>query len=147
VTSLASLIPRLRKYFGDRRAAPRCATRLEKALAVHVYLADAKGAAGETKAPRLVGYTNDVSETGLGIVLPTVRLAGRRVDSPERALRVVVGLPHEQVEMQVVGVRSVELEAGEPESGYLVGVHIREMAPDDRRRYLKYLRSLAVGDI
>ena len=88
-----------------------------------------------------------MSETGLGIVLPTVRLAGRRVDSPERALRVVVGLPREQVEMQVVGVRSVELEAGEPESGYLVGVHIREMTPDDRQRYLKYLHSLAVEDI
>ena len=47
--------------------------------------------------------------------------------------------------MQVVGVRSVELEEGVPESGYLVGVRISGMAPDDRRRYLKYLRSLAVG--
>ena len=147
MTSLANFIPRLRKYFADRRVAPRYATRLEKALVVHVYLSDAKGAAGETKPARLVGYTHDVSETGLGIVLPTTRIAGRRVDSPGRALRVVVGLPNEQVEMQAAGVRSVELEEGEPGSGYLVGVHIGEMAPDDRRRYLKYLGSLAVGRI
>lgn len=94
----------------------------------------------------VAGRTRDVSETGLGVVVSDVRIAGRRIDKPGRALRVVVGLPDGPVEMRVVGVRSVQLEEDDPESGHLVGVHIGEMAPEDRKRYMKYLRSFVVGE-
>jgi len=137
-----SFIARLRKYVGERRAAPRYATRLEKSLTVYVSLSDPK-----LTGARLVGYTRDVSETGLGVVLPELRIAGRSVVHPERELRLMIGLPYEPVEMRAAAVRHVELGEDEFDSGYLVGVQIREMSPADRGRYMKYLRSLAVGDV
>ena len=144
MSSLTNLIPRLRKYLGERRAAPRYATRLEKTLAVHVQLLEE----GPGPSGRLIGYTRDLSETGLGVILPQLRIAGRSVVNPERLLVVIVGIPPEPVEMRAVGVRYAELdEEGGIDHGYLVGVHIREMTPTDRTRYLKYLASLAVGEI
>ena len=145
--SLTNLIARLRGRPSERRAAPRYTTRLEKALPVHVHLLE-QSEGGDQPTGRIVGYTRDVSETGLGIVVPHLRIAGRTIVNPERLLLVVAGIPTGPVTMRAAGVRHVELdEKDSVDSGYLVGVHIREMEPDDRARYLKYLASLAVGDI
>ena len=139
---LMSIISRLRKYVGERRAAPRYATHMEKALVVYVSLSDPKLAGA-----RLVGYTRDVSETGMGLVLPELRIAGRSVMHPGRGLRLLLGLPYEPVEMRATAVRHVELGEGEVDSGYLVGVQIKEMSPADQTRYAKYLRSLAIDEV
>ncbi|MDQ3908631.1 MAG: PilZ domain-containing protein [Acidobacteriota bacterium] len=143
---LTNLLARLRKPHGERRAAPRYATHLENRLSVHVDLADAK--LGPSRAQRepqqLIGYTRDVSESGLGVVLPDVRIAGRLVVGRDRSLRVRLGLPGRVVEMSAQAVRHVPLEGGE--TGYLVGIQIQEMSQDDRAYYAKFLRSLAVPD-
>ncbi|HYO63598.1 MAG TPA: PilZ domain-containing protein [Pyrinomonadaceae bacterium] len=142
-----SYIARLRKYIGERRAAPRYVTRLEKSVTVYVYLLDPKTGAETGRGARLVGYTRDVSETGLGVILPEVRVAGRSIVREGRELRLLVGIPHEPVEMQAAVVRHVRLEKGELDGGYLVGVHITSMGEADRARYAKYLSKLAVNDI
>lgn len=81
VSLFNDLIARLRANVGNRRAAPRYMTHLEKALVVHIYLPDATAhdGGGGKRAPRLVGHTRDVSETGLGVVVPDIRLAGRNL--------------------------------------------------------------------
>ncbi|HEX5708426.1 MAG TPA: PilZ domain-containing protein [Pyrinomonadaceae bacterium] len=139
-----SLTARLRRFVGDRRAAPRYpVTHLEKALVVHITLGD--GGDAMRGGARLVGYTRDVSETGLGVVLPDVRIGGRLIVNPERALRLLVGLPTGAVEMTATAVRYAEPEGDE--SGYLVGVHINEMPKAHRALYLKFINSLAVGEM
>jgi hypothetical protein len=92
----------------------------------------------------IVGYTRDVSETGLGIIVPQIRTGGLDMSIPERKLRVLLGLPFEQVEMEVAPARYVKLERKEDEvdTGYLVGVHITEMSAEHRARYLKFLKTL-----
>ena len=142
-----SFIARFRKYIGERRAAPRYTTRLDKSLTVYVYLLDPKTGADTGSGSRIVGYTRDLSETGLGVILPEVRVAGRSVVRGERDLRLLIGLPGEPVGMRATVVRHVKLEADGLDTGYLVGVQIKEMADADRARYMKYLRRLAVNDI
>lgn len=148
MSGLKSLFARFRKYAGDRRTATRYVTHLENSLTVYVYLADARlpqGAAEQTA--RLVGYTRDLSEVGLGIVLSELRLAGRNIAHPDRKLRIRLGIPPEPVEMQGVVVRHIVLDQSDGvDSGYLVGVQIKEMSNDDRARYLKYLNKLAVNE-
>jgi PilZ domain len=143
---LTNLIARLRKPRGERRAAPRYATHLENRLSVSVHLADAKPASERTqRAPQeLIGHTRDVSESGLGVVLPDVRIAGRVIVGSDRGLLVRLWLPGRVVEMSARAVRHAPLEGGEP--GYLVGIEIQAMSQDDRAYYLKFLRSLAVPD-
>ncbi|MDQ3908396.1 MAG: PilZ domain-containing protein [Acidobacteriota bacterium] len=143
---LGNLLARLRKPRGERRAAPRYGTHLENRLTVHVHLADSKlERPRDQRAPQhLVGYTRDVSESGLGVVLPDVRIAGRAVVGRDRTLRVQLGLPGRVVEMSAVAVRQAPLEGGE--AGHLVGMQIQEMSHDDRAYYTKFLRSLALPD-
>jgi PilZ domain len=146
MSALTNLIARLRKPHGERRAAPRYSTHIENRLSVYVHLADAK--TGRPRAQRepqeLIGYTRDVSESGLGVVLPDVRIAGRTIVGSDRGLRVRLWLPGRVVEMSARAVRHVPLEGGE--TGYLVGIQIQAMSQDDRAYYVKFLRSLAVPD-
>lgn len=140
---IESLTARLRMYVGNRRAAPRYTTHLEKALTVHIYLS--RPGTGGTAAPRLVGFTRDVSETGLGVVIPDIRLSGRQLVSPDRTLHVLVGIPSGAVAMTASAVRYAEADEGT--GGYLVGLHIAEMEPRDRALYAKFINSLAVSEI
>lgn len=129
----------------ERRAAPRYTTHLEKRLSVQLQFADLK--LERPRAPHdlsLSGYTRDVSESGLGVILPGVRIAGRSIIGADRALRLLLGLPGGVVEMSAEAVRHVPLEGDEP--GYLVGIQIRDMSREARERYINFLRSLAVPD-
>lgn len=145
---LKGFFSHLRRHTAERRAAPRYTTHLSEALVVYLYHAEQKTREGSSEPePRLIGYTRDVSETGLGVVLSSLRLAGLDITHGERKLRALVGIPSSPVGMQVMVVRHVELEPDGADSGFLVGVRITEMHPADRTRYLKYLKQLSVGEM
>ncbi|HVF51225.1 MAG TPA: PilZ domain-containing protein [Pyrinomonadaceae bacterium] len=145
---LNSYIARLRGLVGNRRVAPRYATHLEKSLVVYVHLLDGReGEDSPRRAAKIVGYTRDVSETGLGIVVPEIRLGGVTIVNPNRTLRILVGIPHEPVEMQCAPARYVRLEDEGLDAGYLVGVQIISMSKEDRARYTSYLKTFIVEGI
>ncbi|HEX8117165.1 MAG TPA: PilZ domain-containing protein, partial [Pyrinomonadaceae bacterium] len=68
---LRTIASRLREFVGNRRRAPRFKVR----LAVFVSLLDPTP--GAPPAGGIAGHTRDVSEDGLGIILPAIRLGGR----------------------------------------------------------------------
>jgi hypothetical protein len=148
MSRLKTLIARFRKHVGNRRAAPRYATHLEKSVVVYVHLLNAKeGEASPRHAAKIVGYTHDLSETGLGIIVPDIRLGGVTIINPQRHLRILLGIPPEPVEIRAAPARYVKLDEGELDGGYLIGAQIIEMSKPDRARYLKYLKSFAVETI
>lgn len=145
---LKTYIARLRGYVGNRRVAPRYATHLEKSLVVYVHLQDAReGEDNPRRAAKIVGYTRDVSETGLGIVVQEIRLGGVTIVNPTRTLRVLVGIPPEPVEMQCTPARYVRLDDAGLDAGYLVGMQITSMSKQDRARYMSYLKTFKVEGI
>lgn len=126
----------------ERRAAPRFTTHLERRLVVNVSLGDAGNRPEGARGPSvLAGYTRDVSATGLGIVVPDIRINNSNVTRPDRALRIMLGLPGEPVEIQAIPVRYVELEKDSESKGYLVGVHITKMSERNRSRYEAFLNT------
>ena len=129
----------------ERRAAPRFTTHLERRLVVNVSLLDMKpdGSRGPTV---LAGFTRDVSESGLGIVLPDIRIGKSSVTRPDKTLRIMLGLPGEPVEIHALPVRYVELEEGGESDGYLVGVRIIEISERDRSRYQEFLKTLSIKE-
>jgi hypothetical protein len=121
-------------------------THLERSLVIYVSRIETGATLlGEARRqPLIVGYTRDVSETGLGVIVPQIRTGGLDLSIAERRLRLLLGLSPEPLEMEVAPVRYVKLERKEDEvdTGYLVGVHITEMRAESRRRYLKFLKTL-----
>jgi PilZ domain len=133
----------------DRRAAPRFpTTHLEKRLVVNVSLLDTKSKPDTTRGPSvLAGYTHDVSEVGMGIVVPDIRIGSFNITRPGRTLRIALGIPGAPIEMHAVAARFIQMEkdAG-TEGGYLIGIQITNMSERDRSRYLDFLNSLKIKE-
>lgn len=124
----------------ERRVAPRFTTHLESRLVVNVALLDMKPDGSRGPAV-LAGFTRDVSESGLGIVLPDIRIGKSSVTRPDRTLRIMLGLPGEPIEIHALPVRYVEMEEGGESEGYLLGVRIIKMSARDRSRYDAFLKT------
>lgn len=129
----------------ERRAAPRFTTHLETRLVVNVSLLDVKTKPDNARLRGvLAGYTRDLSETGLGIVVPDIRIGGLNITRPDRMLRIMLGLPGQPIEIRAVPVRYVELEeeADGEKARYLIGMLIKEMSKRHRSQYNAFLKSL-----
>jgi hypothetical protein len=89
--------------------------------------------------PSLDGHTFDISPTGIGLVVPAIRIGGHYLAGSDRRLYVKLELPDGPVEMNVVPVRYESLEEDQQESGYLIGANIVEMSVADRAHFLEYV--------
>ena len=136
---LRTIVNSLRRFVGERRRAPRHAVRLR----VTVSLAEQAG-----HAPRSVsGHTCDLSATGLGLVLPAIRIGERYLTGEGRRIAVALELPARAVTFHATPVRYERLDADESggAAGYLVGAQITDMADEDRAHFDEYLRGLRNG--
>lgn len=127
------IVSSLRRFVGNRRHSKRVQIRLKFTIS----LSDPRvGSNGSRRLPALDGHTLDISNTGLALVVPAIRIGEHYLAGDERKLYVRLELPGGPVEMKVASVRYESLE---DENGYLIGAHITEMSNDDRAAYDGYL--------
>ena len=88
----------------------------------------------------IMGRTRDLSETGLSLFLPSLRLGREQISAANFPLRIVLSLPDGIAVVQAVAVRADEVST--PERGFLIGARIKKMNERDRKRYLALLRTL-----
>jgi hypothetical protein len=135
--SVRNTLTLLRNFFADRRQFPRRKARRKARLLFYVSLTE-KG--GSSLVP-LEGHTSDISENGLALVVPSLRLGDKFLTDEECTLRIVLlDVPSGRVEIHGEPVRYQQL--GGPEGGHLIGVRITRMSDSDRYRYLQYLSTL-----
>ena len=134
---LRTIASRLREFVGNRRRAQRHKVR----LAVFVSLLDATP--GAPPAGGVAGHTRDASESGLGVVLPAIRLGGRYLVGEGVTLRLTLKLGEETARLYGTPVRYERLEEaedGQTEPGFLLGIRLH---PDGDRAMLRdYLQSM-----
>ena len=135
---LRTIASRLREFMGNRRRAPRRKVR----LAVFVSLLDATP--GAPPAGGVAGHTYDASETGLGVVLPVIRLGGRYLVGEGVTLRLTVKLGEGSARLYGTPVRYERLEEGQDGDqnapGFLLGIRLHE--DGDRAMLSEYLKGL-----
>lgn len=91
----------------------------------------------------LEGYTRDISEDGLAIIVPSLRVGDKYLDSDDCTVRVVLlEVPSGSVEIYATPVRYQPLGQTGSETGHLLGLRITAMSEDDRARYDRYLHTL-----
>lgn len=139
--TLLQRVRRLREVVADRRSVRRLKAQRQARLLFNVSIVnDATGERHNQTIP-LVGFTRDISETGLALIVPSLRTGDRYLVDEGCMLRVVLlDLPSGEVEIFATPVRYQQL--NEPEIGYLIGVQITEMSESDRTRLLQYLKTL-----
>jgi hypothetical protein len=133
------LLGRLRGKVSNRRLAPRYKARVHFSVSVLDGGADPK-AAQPTRT--LVGWTRDLSETGLALIVPSLRLGADKLNGENVTLRLMLDLPKATVEIHVRPVRSHQLGANDTDMGYFIGVQITQLSDGARAELVKFLRSL-----
>jgi hypothetical protein len=132
---------RLREIVADRRNSPRRMAQRQARLLFNVSVISEETGESRTQTIPLVGFTRDISENGLGLVVPSLRVGDRYLIDEGCTLRVVLlDLPTGEAEVYATPVRYVELQ--EPEIGHLIGVEITEISDRDRARLLQFLKTL-----
>jgi|SRR3712207_146312 len=132
---LRRIASRLRELVADRRRSPRHRV----SLPVSVSLLDAEASA----EPVLVqGRTRDVSEDGLGVVLPHIRVGGRYLVGDSVTLRITLKLPDAYARLYGTPVRHEKLDADGPDAGFFVGIRLTDTDERDRALFVDYINSL-----
>lgn len=137
---MRSIVARMRIYFGNRRRARR----YRASVPFNVSLFEPKLSRAQLEhAPYLEGTTSDISASGLGLIVPAIRINDRYLTAPDQTLHLLLEISSGQIEMRVTPVRYEQLDRERaPRGGYLIGVHILEMSDEDRALFHQYLKEL-----
>src|SRR5713101_3399530 len=94
-----TIAARLREFIGNRRRAIRFRVRLP----LNVFLIDQQLHLNGSRRPASIsGHTGDVSTTGLGLVVPAIRIGEHYLVGENRGLRIELELPGGPVALQAV---------------------------------------------
>ena len=136
-----SIINRLRDFVGNRRDSQRRAAQRTARLVFSVSVLDAKTPSAATRVIPIEGYTRDISETGLALIVPSLIIGGNHLTDESCTLRIVLlDLPTGRIEIHAAPVRYEQLAGSE--TAYLIGARITHISESDRSRLVQYLRSL-----
>jgi hypothetical protein len=96
--------------------------------------------------PSLVGFTRNLSETGLTLLLPSVRIGDAYITDAENCLEIKLELPLGPVVILAAPVRFEQLPKREAGCGYLLAVCIVSADGAERERYIAYVRTGGVEE-
>jgi hypothetical protein len=122
----------------ERRAAPRRNLKLEFRV---LLVATKTSAAGEEHTLPLIGFTRDISESGLALLVSARSMSVLYSLGQKYTLQLVLTLPTGPVELEAEPVRYKHINEGETGSFILIGAHITKMSDEDRARFVQYLNS------
>ena len=133
---LRSLLGRLREYAGDRRTARRSVR-----LPLTVSLVNKnKRSNGGRAMPTLSGHTRDISNNGLALIVPAIRIGGQYLVGEDRVLQIALELPSGPIQIEAVSARYERLEEEGKELSYLIGVHITQISDQHREALLTFIK-------
>lgn len=140
------LASRLREYVVNRRSARRH----KMNLPVNITLVASKYVSKqelkndkreELISPSVSGHTQDISESGLAIVVSKIHVEGRYLTDQDRLLLIKVNLPNEEIiEFKATAKRHQPVEGEQNEKGFLIGAQIKEIDEENRTKLITYLK-------
>jgi hypothetical protein len=123
----------------ERRASPRRSIKIEFRV---LLVATKTSAEGEEQVLPLIGYTRDISESGLALMVSAKSMSVLYNLSETYTLQLVLTLPVGPVDLEVTPVRYQHINEGSAGSRILIGARITKISDEDRTRLSKYLDSM-----
>ena len=87
------------------------------------------------RAACILGETVDISRTGIGFLVPVIRLKEKYLVGQDRKLNVEIDLPTGKVYMRVVGCRYEKIGIHSSMERFFVGGNIVSLEGDDKEAY------------
>jgi len=140
-TLFSSIAGKIREIVGNRRHISRRNARVSARLPFTIALLDPRKDAAKalTDKGALTGHTSDLSETGMTLLLPSVRIGDSYLTQETHYLLIELRIPSGPVTILGSPVRFAYT-AG---AGYLLGIRIVKMQEEEHTDYLTYLRTLS----
>ncbi|MCA1588884.1 MAG: PilZ domain-containing protein [Acidobacteria bacterium] len=89
----------------------------------------------------LSGETIDLSDTGIGFIVSSIRIKEKYLVGQQRPLNVELDLAGKRVKMRVLGVRYERVGIHVSTEQYLIGAVITEISDDDRAAYEHFMNN------
>ena len=89
----------------------------------------------------IFGETVDISRTGIGFIVPSIRIKEKYLVGQERALNIEIDLPTGKVFMRAVGCRYEKVGIHISAERFFVGAQILTLSGTDRENYETFLRN------
>ena len=86
------------------------------------------------------GETKDLSPTGIGFLVDSIRLKEHYLVGENRVLDAEIDLPNGKVKMKLIGQRYEQIGKHLSINKYLIGAIIKNMTPLDKEIYDEFLR-------
>jgi hypothetical protein len=122
----------------ERRAAPRRNVKLEFRV---LLVATKTSAEGEEQTLPLIGYTRDISESGLALLVSAKSMGVLYSLGHNYTLQLVLTLPTGPVELEVTPARYQHINEGVAGSFILIGAQITKISDNDRTHFVQYVNS------
>ncbi|MFN2491528.1 MAG: PilZ domain-containing protein [Pyrinomonadaceae bacterium] len=136
---LKAALAKLRPLVGERRRLPRYKT--TRTARLFDATPELPGPGGRPLLP-MVGYTRDLSETGLAIVVTSDSISGPQEELVGRELRIVLDLPDGLTHLRGTVVRGQPIEGERGGKAHLIGVRITQMNDQDWTDMVRYILNL-----
>ena len=124
----------------DERVAP---VRHKRAVPIKLSFEANKNMGRLDTTPKVVfisGETADLSHTGIGFIVSSIRIKENYLVGSERVLNAELDLPNGKISMKIVGKRYEQIGGHDTTARYLVGASICEMTDENREAYDAFLR-------
>lgn len=92
------------------------------------------------RAACILGETVDISRTGIGFIVPSIRVKEKYLVGHERKLNVEIDLPTGKVFMRAMGCRYEKVGVHISTERFLVGANILELSGASKEMYETFLR-------
>lgn len=137
---IRDIISRFARTVTERRASPRKKFELPIRIWFDPDTSIHRSAAADVDLA-MCGKTVDISETGVGFLVPSIRIRESYLVAEERILNAEINLRGRKVRMRVIGRRYEKVGIHVSTESYIVGAEIVEMAEDDRRTYEYFIKN------
>lgn len=136
---LRELVARFSSTIAERRAS----VRRKYSVPIKVCFAPEKSPvrrAGPCEEAFLSGETTDVSETGLGFVVASIRIKEKYLVGQDRPLNVELDISGRRIRLLVRGVRYERIGIHLSDERYMIGAEIIEVNAEDQQAYTRFLK-------
>ncbi len=137
---LRELINKFNRSLSERMVAPRRSHTAPIKIWFDPEL-DTERSREQARAACIYGETVDISRTGIGFLVPSIRVKEKYLVGHERDLNVEIDLPTGKVYMRVLGKRYEKVGIHVSTERFLVGAHILDLSGQDRENYDAFLRN------
>ena len=89
----------------------------------------------------ILGETVDISRSGVGFLVPSIRLKEKYLVGQERNLNIEIDLPTGKVQLRAIGRRYEKVGIHISTERFLVGAEIRNLDSPDKENYETFLKN------